>query len=198
MTTFSRNYIEQVKQALDIFPHEQFEALVNVFITALQNKRNIFVMGNGGSGATASHWVCDMNKGCSYGREQRFRMVCLNDNIPTLLAYANDVGYEDIFVEQLKNFLEEGDVVIAISGSGNSKNVVKAIEYANSKGAITIGLVGYSGGKLLDLVQIPLHIQVNDMQLAEDVHMIVAHMTMRRLLQEFDRSSTLGKSDSGE
>jgi D-sedoheptulose 7-phosphate isomerase len=198
MTTFSRNYIEQVKQALDIFPHEQFEALVNVFITALQNKRNIFVMGNGGSGATASHWVCDMNKGCSYGREQRFRMVCLNDNIPTLLAYANDVGYEDIFVEELKNFLEEGDVVIAISGSGNSKNVVKAIEYANSKGAITIGLVGYSGGKLLDLVQIPLHIQVNDMQLAEDVHMIVAHMTMRRLLQEFDRSGTLGKSDSGE
>lgn len=195
MSGFFNDYIEQFKRALDMFPHQQFEVMVEVFLSALRNKRNIFVMGNGGSGATASHWVCDINKGCSYGREQRFRMVCLNDNIPTILAYANDVGYEDIFVEQLKNFLEEGDVVVAISGSGNSKNVVKAIEYANSKGAITIGLVGYSGGKLLDLVQIPVHIQVEDMQIVEDVHMIVAHMTMRRLLQEFDRSSTLGRSN---
>ena len=195
MSGFSNDYIEQLKRVLDMFPHQQFEVMVEVFLSALRNKRNIFVMGNGGSGATASHWVCDINKGCSYGREQRFRMVCLNDNIPTILAYANDVGYEDIFVEQLKNFLEEGDVVVAISGSGNSKNVVKAIEYANSKGAITIGLVGYSGGKLLDLVQIPVHIQVEDMQIVEDVHMIVAHMTMRRLLQEFDRSSTLGRSN---
>jgi D-sedoheptulose 7-phosphate isomerase len=197
MTTFSREYIEQVKQTLDIFPHEQFEALVNVLVTALRNKRNIFVMGNGGSGATASHWVCDMNKGCGYGREQRFRMMCLNDNIPTLLAYANDVGYEDIFVEQLKNFLEEGDVVIAISGSGNSKNVVKAIEYANSKGAITVGLVGYSGGKLLNLVQIPLHIPVNDMQIAEDIHMMVVHMTMRRLLQEFESGGLRPEKSQG-
>jgi D-sedoheptulose 7-phosphate isomerase len=138
-----------------------------------------------------------MNKGCGYGREQRFRMMCLNDNIPTLLAYANDVGYEDIFVEQLKNFLEEGDVVIAISGSGNSKNVVKAIEYANSKGAITVGLVGYSGGKLLNLVQIPLHIPVNDMQIAEDIHMMVVHMTMRRLLQEFESGGLRPEKSQG-
>lgn len=188
MGVFSSDYIERLRQALDTFPHEQLEAIVEVFLAALRNKRTIFVMGNGGSGATASHWVCDMNKGCSYGREHRFRMVCLNDNIPTILAYGNDVGYEDIFVEQLKNFLEEGDVVIAISGSGNSKNVVKAIEYAKSKGAITVGLVGYSGGKLLDLVQIPLHIQVEDMQIVEDVHMMVVHMTTQRLPQALNDS----------
>lgn len=191
MSAFSHNYIERLKQALDLLPHDQFEAMIEVFLRALRNNRTVFVMGNGGSSATASHWACDINKGYSYGREQRFRMVCLNDNIPTILAYANDVGYEDIFVEQLKNFLEEGDVVVAISGSGNSRNVVKAIEYAKSRGAITVGLVGYSGGKLLDLVQIPLHVQVGDMQIVEDVHMMVVHMTMRRLLQEFDRGSTL-------
>ena len=101
-------------------------------------------------------------------------------------------------MEQLKNFLEEGDVVIAISGSGNSKNVVKAIEYAKSKGAITIGLVGYSGGKLLDLVQIPIHIQVNDMQIVEDVHMMVVHMTMRRILQELDSGGLLQENDRKE
>lgn len=187
MSEFSRDYIERLKRTLDRFPHEQFEAMVEIFLAALRNKRTIFVMGNGGSGATASHWVCDINKECSYGCEQRFRMVCLNDNMPTILAYGNDVGYENIFVEQLKNFLEEGDVVIAISGSGNSKNVVKAIEYARSKGAITVGLVGYSGGKLLDLVQIPLHVQVEDMQIVEDVHMMVVHMTLQRLLQVRNR-----------
>ena len=188
MNAFSRDYIERLKRTLEKFPHEQFEAIVEVFLAALRNKRTIFVMGNGGSSTTASHWVCDMNKGCSYGREQRFRMVCLNDNIPTVLAYANDVGYEDIFVEQLKNFLEEGDVVVAISGSGDSKNVVKAIEYAKSKGAITVGLIGYSGGTLLDLVQIPIHVQVEDMQIVEDVHMMVVHMTTQRLSQVLNNS----------
>lgn len=191
MSEFSRDYIERLKRAINTFPHEQFEAIAEVFLAALQNKRTIFVMGNGGSGATASHWVCDMNKGCSYGREQRFRMMCLNDNIPTILAYGNDVGYEDIFVEQLKNFLEQGDVVIAISGSGNSKNVVKAIEYAKSRDAITVGLVGYSGGKLLNIVQIPLHIQVEDMQIVEDVHMMVVHMTLQWLLKESASGSLL-------
>ena len=101
-------------------------------------------MGNGGSGASASHAAGDLNKGVSYGREKRFRVISLNDNLATLTAYANDVSYVDVFVEQLKNFLRPGDLVIAISGSGNSPNVLKAIEYANQQGAITVGLTGFT------------------------------------------------------
>ena len=97
-------------------------------------------MGNGGSGASASHAAGDLNKGVSYGREKRFRVISLNDNLATLTAYANDVSYAEVFVEQLKNFLHPGDVVIAISGSGNSPNILKAVEYANQQGAVTVGL----------------------------------------------------------
>lgn len=116
-------------------------------------------------------------------------MICLNDTIPTVLAYANDVGYEDIFVEQLKNFFQPRDVVIGISGSGNSKNVVKAIEYAGTHGGITVGLCGYSGGSLCRMVHIPVLVKIDDMQKVEDVHMIVVHMTMQRLVEELNQSA---------
>lgn len=186
MTFFSQDYINRLAKALEYFPHEQFEAMVDIILSAQRNNKTIFVMGNGGSSSTASHWVCDMNKGCSYGREQRFRMICLNDNMPTILAYGNDVGYEAIFIEQLKNLLNEGDVVIGISSSGNSVNIVKAIEYSKTRGAITIGLMGYAGGKLLDIAGIAIHIPVEDMQIVEDIHMIVVHMTMQRVIQCID------------
>jgi D-sedoheptulose 7-phosphate isomerase len=140
-------------------------------------------MGNGGSASTASHWVCDILKGCSYGLTSKpFKILSLNDNLPTLLAYANDVGYEDVFVEQLKNFCKNDDLLIAISGSGNSKNVIKAIEYGRTVGAYTVALTGYSGGKLKELAHLSLHINVNDMQVAEDCHSIIMHSTMQSLL----------------
>jgi len=179
MKKLSHDYIKRLKQALDAFPHEQFESLIDVFCNALENKRTIFVMGNGGSGATASHWTCDMNKGCGFGRNKRFRMICLNENMPTILAYGNDVGYDNIFIEQLKNYLEKGDVVVAISASGNSRNIIKAVEYAKYKRAITVGLSGFSGGELIRIVDLPIHIKLNDMQMVEDVHLIIAHMIMQ-------------------
>ena len=133
-------------------------------------------MGNGGSGATASHFVCDFNKGISEKLDSKYRFICLNDNIPTMLAYANDVSYNSIFVEQLKNLATEGDLVIGISGSGNSNNVISAIEYANAQGCKTFGLVGYDGGMLKKIAQNCIHIKINNMQIVEDIHMIIDHL----------------------
>ena len=184
MRNFSYDYIEALKDVLDNFPHEQFERSIDAMLDAYHKGRRIFTMGNGGSASTASHWVCDINKGCSLGKEIKFKMMCLNDSISTLLAYANDLSYEDVFVEQLKNFFDTGDVVIGISGSGNSENVLRAVDYANNNGGTTIGLCGYSGGKLYQMVDIPILAKVDDMQKVEDIHMIVAHMSMQRIMQK--------------
>jgi D-sedoheptulose 7-phosphate isomerase len=184
MNEFSYRYIESLKRILDQFPHSYFERLIEVLLKAYQEERQIFVMGNGGSASTASHWVCDINKGCCLHHKKKFRMICLNDNMSTILAYANDLSYDSIFVEQLKNFFVEGDVVIGISGSGNSKNVIQAIDYANARGGITVGLCGFSGGRLHSSVHIPILTRVADMQKIEDVHLIVTHMTLQRLKQE--------------
>jgi len=138
-------------------------------------------MGNGGSSATASHYVCDFNKGISMNQDKKFKFICLNDNIPSLMAYANDLSFEDIFVEQLKNFYQKGDIVIGISGSGNSMNVLKAIDYANENGGVTVGLTGYSGGQLIEMVQHNVHIPIDDMQIAEDLHMVLDHCMMKIL-----------------
>ena len=144
----------------------------------------IMDMGNGGSASTASHFAGDFNKGLSLNREKRFRFYCLNDNAATVLSLANDVAYEAIYVEQLKNFLSEGDLVVAISGSGNSQNVINAVEYAKEKGNTVIGLTGYNGGKLHQLSDIKLHIPVNDMQIVEDLHMVFDHLIMSILYKE--------------
>ena len=146
----------------------------------------MFIMGNGGSGSSASHAAGDLNKGVSYGREKRFRVMSLNDNMATLTAYANDVSYSEAFVEQLKNFLNPGDVVIGISGSGNSASILKAIEYANQQGAVTVGMCGFSGGKLAGMAQLPVHIPVHDMQKVEDIHMMLFHVAMQVLCARMD------------
>lgn len=177
--SFSHQYIKQLKTILDTFDHDCFTRMIDAIMAAYAKDRHIFVMGNGGSGATASHLTCDINKGCCFDLEKKFKMICLNDNMPTLLALANDVSYESVFVEQLKNFFAPGDLVIGISGSGNSTNVLKAVQYANDHAGHTIGLSGFSGGKLAQLAQIPFIAVVNDMQQVEDVHMVVAHMVMQ-------------------
>lgn len=184
MSGFSYDYIEELKKGLNAFSHDQFERLVEVFLEAYDKSKQIFVMGNGGSASTASHWVCDINKGCCLHLHKKFKMISLNDSISTMLAFANDLSFEDVFVEQLKNFFEPGDLVIGISGSGNSVNVLKAIEYANNNGGVTAGLCGFSGGKLHQIVHVPILSRIDDMQKVEDVHMIVVHMVMQKLLHE--------------
>jgi len=170
-----RNYLDKLKYSLNWLPLDTLEDVVEIILNSHKNNHQIFVFGNGGSGATASHFACDLSKGLG------FRTTCLNDNIPTILAYANDKSYNDIFVEQLKTFLEFNDIVIGISGSGNSKNVIKAIRYANENAALSIALTGFDGGKLAKIAKMSLIVPINDMQIAEDVHLILTHMIMRAI-----------------
>jgi len=175
------DYCAGLSKTLQNVSQDRFEEFVRLLESACQEGRQVFFMGNGGSGATASHFACDLNKGVSYGRPKRFRVISLNDNLATLSAYANDVSYEDVFVEQLKNFLHPDDLVVGISGSGNSPNVLKAIAYANSLGAHTVGLCGFDGGKLAGAVRTPVLAPVHDMQKAEDAHMVLLHVAMQVL-----------------
>lgn len=182
------NYIDQIteyfeaeKKVLDSISKEDLNTLMNLLVDAKDAGKTIFIMGNGGSAATASHYVCDFNKGISLGKDKMFKFICLNDNVPTMMAYANDLSYADVFVGPLKNFMQKGDIVIGISGSGNSENVVRAIQYANENGGVSVGLTGYSGGKVKQLCKYNVHIPVNDMQITEDLHMVLDHCMMKIL-----------------
>ena len=177
------NYLNRLKNTLDNLSRDEIENFINVLNAAREQGKNIFIMGNGGSAATASHYVCDFNKGASYMHDdkKRFKFICLNDNVASMMAYANDVSYDDVFVEPLKNYFNKGDVVIGISGSGNSKNVIKAIEYANQNGGITVGLTGYNGGKLKQIAKYSVNTNIDDMQISEDIHMIFDHMIIKIL-----------------
>lgn len=177
----SFDYLSELKDLLDVFPHEQFEGIGQALLSTYNEEKQIFIMGNGGSGSTASHFVCDINKGTCLEHKKKFKVICLNDNMATVLAYANDLSYDKIFVEPLKNYLNVGDLVIGISGSGNSENVLQAISYGRENGARTIGLSGFDGGKLAQIVDISLVAKINDMQKVEDIHMVVVHMLMQYL-----------------
>jgi D-sedoheptulose 7-phosphate isomerase len=177
--SFADNYLDGLKTVLAGFDLECYEKIVHMVMDAYRRGSHIFVMGNGGSGATASHFACDINKGCCMDLDRKFKVVCLNDNIPTLLALANDVSYDAVFEEQLKNFFVPGDLVIGISGSGNSENVLRAVQYARRQGGRTIGLSGFSGGRLSGMADVAFVAPVHDMQKVEDVHMIIVHMIMQ-------------------
>ena len=178
------NYLDRLKICLDRLDRNEIEEFINVMLNARDYKKNIYIIGNGGSAATASHFCCDFNKGMSYGKDKKFRMICLNDNVATMMAYANDISYENIFVEPLQNFMNEGDIVIGISGSGNSQNILRAIEWANSHGGITVGFTGYDGGKLRNIAKYSINTNINDMQITEDVHMAICHMIYNLLVTQ--------------
>jgi D-sedoheptulose 7-phosphate isomerase len=175
-TAFPATYKADVMKAIESVDLGKVGEAIDLLKQARDENRQIFVCGNGGSASTSSHFVCDMVKGASFGRSNRFRIMALTDSLPTITAYSNDVSYECIFAEQLKNFAHPGDVVMAISGSGNSPNVLRAVEYANSIGCKTIGLTGRDGGKLAPMVQLNIHASNPHMGRIEDVHMIVSHM----------------------
>ncbi|MDP4239922.1 MAG: SIS domain-containing protein [Bacteroidota bacterium] len=174
-------YMYRLKKTIDALPIDDIEELMNVLVKAKEEERTIFIMGNGGSSATSSHFVCDFNKGVSFNDEKKFKFICLNDNIPSIMAYANDMSFDEIFIQQLKSFYKRGDVVIGISGSGNSMNVIKAIEYASANGGVTVGLTGYHGGKLKNIVKYNVNVPVEDMQIVEDLHMVLDHCMMKIL-----------------
>lgn len=171
-------YIEMEKKVLDSLSCEKISEVMNVLENARLKGKRVFICGNGGSASTAAHIECDFNKGISYDQDVKYDIECLSDNVPMLMAIANDIGYEDVFVVPLKNKLKLGDIVIGISGSGNSENVVRAFEYANKIGADTIAFTGYSGGKLKEIAKYNIHVAVDNMQIVEDVHLILNHMMM--------------------
>ena len=172
-------YYEREKRVIDSLDREEINAAMNALLDAYEADATVYVFGNGGSSATASHMVCDFNKGTCAELEKKFRFVCLNDNIPWLMAIANDKSFEDVFVDQLRGHLKPTDTVLAISGSGNSHNVVKAVEYAKEVGAKVIAMTGYQGGKIRKMADYYLHVPVDDMQITEDLHMGFDHMIMQ-------------------
>lgn len=184
---FIKMYLKKIKKTLDIVEEElinKIDNLADILIEARKKRNTIFIMGNGGSASTASHFVEDLSKSTIVDGVSRFKSLALTDNIPNMLAWANDSGYENIFVEQLKNLMEPGDVVIGISGSGNSMNVIKSIEYANKNGGITIGISGYDGGKLLKCAQINICVPIFDMQKVEDIHLLIEHLLTSLIREE--------------
>lgn len=171
-----RSYLHELKRTLDRLPVERIEATVEQIHRARINHKQVFIMGNGGSAATASHFACDLGKNTVSAGLPRLRVQALNDNMAFLSACANDYGYETVFAEQLANFVQPGDVVLGISASGNSPNVLKAIQLARTCDAFTIGWSGYQGGKLAKLVDLPIVISSDSIEQIEDIHLMLAHM----------------------
>ncbi len=184
MREFLKNYTERIKQCLKSLPLDDLSQAVSLMLEASRKENQIIIFGNGGSAAIASHWVCDLAKGLAMDGKPRLRAVSLNDCIPLMTAWANDTSYENVFQEQLVNHLRKGDLVIAISSSGNSPNILRAIEYANEHGAITIGLSGMGGGKLATLVQVPIVVESDEYEEVEDTHLVIAHMLKLALKKE--------------
>lgn len=171
-------YIIQEIEVLKNIDLPSINNIMNIFETCREEGNNIFICGNGGSAATASHFCCDFNKGVSLTQNKKYNFQCLSDNVPTMMAIANDIGYDQIFSIPLKNKINRNDVFVGISGSGNSINVIEAMNYAKSVGAITIALVGYDGGELLKIADHCIHVPINNMQIVEDIHMILDHIMM--------------------
>ncbi len=169
------HYLSAVKRAIDNVPREAIQRVVDALLESRRADKQIFVLGNGGSASTASHFACDLGKGTIMPNAKRFRVISLTDQIPLMTAWANDSSYDRIFVEQLRNLLQEGDLVIGISGSGNSPNVLNALEYAGERGARTVGLTGFDGGKLKPLVDECIVVEADNIEVVEDVHLALNH-----------------------
>ena len=182
---YINTYINTEIELLKDMDRDKVAQVLEAMLDAYEKEAQIYVFGNGGSASTASHMANDFNKGISEYTERKFHVCCLNDNMATVLAVANDIGYRDIFSFQLKNKVKKGDVVIGISGSGNSDNVIDALEYAKQQGAVTIGWVGFDGGKVSQIADITFHVPLNNMQIVEDFHLILNHMMMWVIMQDW-------------
>ena len=173
---FAARYIRENERLLASLNPADIASVITLMREARDSGKRIFAIGNGGSASTASHFVNDLGKGASVGREARFKVIPLTDNVEWMTALSNDLSYEDVFVEQLKNFAEPGDVLLAISGSGNSENVLRAVRFANGMGCHTVGFAGFGGGMLKDLVCHCIVVESDHMGRVEDVHLVLQHI----------------------
>ena len=173
---FMLDYLDDLKQAVNSIELQVVEEMLGILAQCREQGRFIWVIGNGGSALTASHFAVDLGKGASYGRERRFPVIALTESLGTITAYGNDTSYNHIFLEQLKNVVRPGDVLVALSGSGNSENVIQALEYCRENGVITLGLTGKSGGRLAQMCDYVFQADTDHMGRIEDLHMIVVHL----------------------
>lgn len=186
-TSFYEQYAQDITNTLRAIDWQPVNDMVRILHTARLQSRQVFVMGNGGSASTASHLACDLNKNTVQSGIPRFKVLACTDNMAAVTAYANDVGYEWVFAEQIRNFLQPEDIVLAISTSGNSPNILRAVEVANRMNAFTIGWTGYRGGKLADLVDLSINVPSNCVEQIEDIHVMLEHMAttaLRRAAQD--------------
>ena len=182
-------YLTRLQAALSRLRHDELELMVDALIDAWRRDAQVFICGNGGSAATASHFACDLGKGTITPGLKRMRVLSLSDAIPMMTAWGNDSDYSDIFAEQLTNLMNPGDVLIAISGSGNSPNVLKAVAYARANGGHTIALTGFAGGKIKDLAAHSVIVGAECIQIVEDVHMAIEHTVCMSLTRRFQEIS---------
>jgi len=175
------DYFDAVVRTIANLPIATIDEIVSVLLQAYDSNRMVYLFGNGGSAALASHFACDLGKGATNGFSKRFKVMALTDNVPLMTAWANDARYEDIFAEQLMNFVQPDDVAFAISCSGKSPNVVKALAVARDAGAFTIGLTGFQGGDIKKLCDLCLVVPSDNMQIIEDLHLSIAHAVFNAL-----------------
>jgi D-sedoheptulose 7-phosphate isomerase len=181
--THLREYLGRLIKTLEEMPIDDVETLSEMLYRAYTDGKQVFVLGNGGSASTASHMAADLGKNTIGPNMRRFRIMSLNDNIPLMTALSNDLGYENMFAEQLQNLIQPGDVLIVISGSGKSPNVLRAMEYARSRSAEVVALLGFDGGPAAELADISVLIGSDDYGVVEDAHLIINH-----ILVEYFRS----------
>jgi D-sedoheptulose 7-phosphate isomerase len=184
--SYSRRYANEIQTLIQNLPLDVIDRIGRELIRAQKEEHFVFVMGNGGSAATASHFANDLGKGGMTGFPRRFKILALTDNVPLMTAWANDSAYEHIFAEQLRNFVSKGDVVIGISSSGNSPNVLNALRLAREKEAVTIGLSGFQGGKMKAIVDCCCIIPSDNTQQIEDMHMVLTHMIYSHIRDEYE------------
>lgn len=194
---FPKNYFRELKRAIDNLDPKKIQKVIEVLFDAYKNNQQVFILGNGGSASTASHFACDLGKGTLKRfydpTEKRFRAISLTDNVATIMAFGNDLSMEDVFIQQLNNLIQEGDVVIGISGSGNSPNIIKAIRYAKKCKATTIGFLGFNtGGEAGKIVDYEITVADNHYGRIEDIHLALCHLITDRLaeLKERERYKT--------
>jgi D-sedoheptulose 7-phosphate isomerase len=185
---FVNNYLDEALKIFEVYRTPDFSKAMDLMWTCYQENRQVFIFGNGGSAGTSSHMVNDLSKGSSFENKKRLRVIGLADNMSLLTAYANDCGFETVFEEQLKNLLNPGDVCIAISASGNSPNVIKAVEYAKKSKAHVISLVGFSGGKLKPLSDVALYFETYNYGICEDAQLMFSHLSSQYLHKKIKES----------